>query len=128
MNEFNYFLQARWGDMDALGHINHAAYFTYFEQARIAWWQAINIELNHSSGPVVIKAEAEYYQTMLAPCEVHIKTNASLPGRSSYWISYELFSSSMLCAKGKTKIVWVDYKKNKSVSLPENMLKNISKN
>ena len=27
----------RWGDMDALGHVNHALAFTYFEEARDAF-------------------------------------------------------------------------------------------
>jgi acyl-CoA thioester hydrolase len=26
----------RWGDMDAMGHVNNTVYFRYFEQARIA--------------------------------------------------------------------------------------------
>ena len=29
-------LQVRWGDMDALGHVNNAEYLRYFEQSRIA--------------------------------------------------------------------------------------------
>lgn len=28
----------RWGEMDALGHMNNAVYFRYFEQARISWF------------------------------------------------------------------------------------------
>ena len=27
----------RWGDMDALGHVNNTVYFRYMEQARIEW-------------------------------------------------------------------------------------------
>merc|ERR1719272_119563 len=27
-------MEVRWGDMDALGHVNNAAYFVYFEQIR----------------------------------------------------------------------------------------------
>src|SRR4029078_1685342 len=28
----------RFRDLDALGHVNHAVYLTYFESARIAYW------------------------------------------------------------------------------------------
>ena len=27
----------RWGDMDALGHVNNTVYFRYLEQTRIEW-------------------------------------------------------------------------------------------
>ncbi len=33
-------ISVRWGDMDAMGHVNNAAYLTYFEQARFDWWKA----------------------------------------------------------------------------------------
>jgi acyl-CoA thioester hydrolase len=27
----------RWGDLDAMGHLNNTSYFRYFETARIDW-------------------------------------------------------------------------------------------
>ena len=30
----------RWGDMDAMGHVNNPVYFRYMEQARISWFEA----------------------------------------------------------------------------------------
>ena len=29
----------RWGDMDAMGHVNNTVYFRYMEQARIGWFE-----------------------------------------------------------------------------------------
>ena len=31
----------RWGDMDAMGHVNNTVYFRYIEQARISWLDEI---------------------------------------------------------------------------------------
>ena len=31
----------RWGDMDAMGHVNNTVYFRYMEQARIEWLESI---------------------------------------------------------------------------------------
>ena len=31
----------RWGDMDAMGHVNNTVYFRYMEQARISWFGAL---------------------------------------------------------------------------------------
>lgn len=125
MDKFQIQLTTRWGDMDALNHINHAKYFTYFEQARIAWWQDKNILLSGDFGPVLVKAEAEYLRAISAPSEIIIELSAHSAKRSSYWIDYSLYQSDTLCAKGQTKIVWIDYKANSSVALPPEMLKHI---
>ncbi|MGH8708962.1 MAG: acyl-CoA thioesterase, partial [Burkholderiales bacterium] len=31
----------RWGDMDAMGHVNNTTYFRYMEQARISWFDRL---------------------------------------------------------------------------------------
>ncbi|MEP7084173.1 MAG: thioesterase family protein, partial [Betaproteobacteria bacterium] len=28
----------RWGDMDAMGHVNNTIYFRYMEQVRVSWY------------------------------------------------------------------------------------------
>ena len=41
--DFCYWLSitVRWGDMDAIGHVNNAAYFTYCESARLGYLEQI---------------------------------------------------------------------------------------
>jgi len=31
----------RWGDMDAMGHVNNTVYFRYMEQTRINWFDVL---------------------------------------------------------------------------------------
>lgn len=31
----------RWGDMDAMGHVNNTVYFRYLETVRIAWFGSL---------------------------------------------------------------------------------------
>ena len=46
-------LQVRWGDMDALGHVNNAEYLRYFEQSRIAWLEALGFPTTgKGTGPI----------------------------------------------------------------------------
>ena len=33
----------RWGEMDALGHMNNVSYFRFFEQARISWFDSLDV-------------------------------------------------------------------------------------
>ena len=34
---FEMLIPVRWGDMDAMGHVNNTVYFRYFETLRIEW-------------------------------------------------------------------------------------------
>ena len=44
----------RWGEMDALGHMNNVSYFRYFEQARISWFDSLKIDYSpDSEGPIL---------------------------------------------------------------------------
>ena len=44
----------RWGEMDALGHMNNVSYFRYFEQARISWFDSLKIDYSPASeGPIL---------------------------------------------------------------------------
>ena len=48
----------RWGDMDALGHVNNTVYFRYMEQARIEWFYAHTKAVAYSGndGPLIVNA------------------------------------------------------------------------
>ena len=37
-------VQVRWSDMDAMGHVNNAAYLTYLETAREPWFAALGAD------------------------------------------------------------------------------------
>jgi acyl-CoA thioester hydrolase len=51
----------RWIQCDIYAHINHAAYFTMFEDMRIDWWLASGGRFGaDAEGPVVAAIEAKY--------------------------------------------------------------------
>ena len=63
----------RWGDMDAMGHVNNTVYFRYMEQARISWFDAMQLRPDPlGEGPLIINAactfnrQLEYPGTVLA--------------------------------------------------------------
>ena len=38
-------IKTRWRDMDAIGHINHATYLTYFETVRVDFLNKLGFDL-----------------------------------------------------------------------------------
>lgn len=123
-------MPVRWGDMDALGHVNNAAYFTYFEQCRIAWFDEIGPELlTGRIGPVVVSASCNFRQRIEHPAELEVRMYAGEPGDSSLPTLMEISSSDdpeTLLADGEIMLVWIDTVAGKSVPLPDGIRQAIS--
>ena len=110
-----------WGDMDALGHVNNGRYFDYFQQARIEWLESLNIDMKQSVGPVVIQVSCTFLKPIVYPATVTLISSLHSLGRSSLMMDHEIYQEKQLMTQGSSKVVWVDYLKNKSIPLPECM-------
>lgn len=108
-----------WGDMDALGHVNNARYFDYFQEARIEWLRELNISMTESTGPIVIHIACTYLKPVVYPATLVLKSTIHSLGNSSMMLDHDLYQGDVLMTQGVSKIVWVDYTKNKSIPLPD---------
>ena len=115
----------RWGDMDAMGHVNNTVYFRYFEQARIAWFEAMTCPPDPSGvGPVIISAHCTFLKQLRYPGDIEVDTLVGEFGRSSFHTIHQIRRADdpeTLMAEGGSKVVWVDQRIEKSVPLPEQM-------
>lgn len=118
-------LKVRWGDMDALGHVNNAVYFTYFEQIRVAWLERLSITAGIGAGahtgPVVVNAFCAFHQPIIYPARVLVCMFGGDVGRSSIDTFYELHDAErrdVHYASGSAKVVWVDHREGRSTPLP----------
>ncbi|HHF7346379.1 TPA: acyl-CoA thioesterase [Legionella feeleii] len=110
-----------WGDMDALGHVNNGRYFDYFQQARIEWLESLNLDMKQQVGPVVIHVACTFLKPIVYPATLTIKSSVHNLGRSSITMDHDLYQGETLMTQGTSKIVWVDYRANKSVSIPDSI-------
>ena len=112
----------RWGDMDAMGHVNNTVYFRYLEQARIEWLTSIDCAPDpEGTGPVIINAHCTFIRQLKYPGEIEVLTYVASPGRSSFETIQEIRridAPETLCAEGGAKVVWVNFIAEKSVPLP----------
>ena len=113
----------RWGDMDAMGHVNNAVYFRYLEQARIEWLTAIGCAPDPlGEGPVIINAQCSFLKQLKYPGELEIKTFVGQLGRTSFETFHEirrLDTPELLNAEGAAKVVWVNFPLEKSAPLSD---------
>jgi acyl-CoA thioester hydrolase len=117
-------IPVRWGDMDALGHVNNTVYFRYMEQARIDWLAdafGITDIVKVDEGPVIINASCTFFKPITFPATVEVRTLIGKPGRSSLPTFYEIrcVGEDTLYAEGAAKIVWWNPKSGSSLPLPD---------
>jgi acyl-CoA thioester hydrolase len=75
----------RWGDMDAMGHVNNTVYFRFMEQARISWFSVLvpGKEAWQSTGIVIANASCNYKRAITYPGVVETRLYVGEPGGSS---------------------------------------------
>src|SRR3990172_11935298 len=75
--------EIRWGDMDALGHVNNIVYFQYCESARIAYFDAIGVDRYKERpeyGPGIVTASLNFRRQLRYPGKVRVTANATKVG------------------------------------------------
>jgi acyl-CoA thioester hydrolase len=111
----------RWGDMDAMGHVNNTVYFRYMEQARIAWFDALVPDRQAWSalGIVIVSTSCNFRKPLTYPGTVEVRLSVGAPGGSSVPTFYELNVGEELYADGVAVVVFVDMQSQKPVRIPE---------
>ena len=111
----------RWGDMDAMGHVNNTVYFRYMEQARISWMEALGWQ-GGGEGMLVVNAHCTFVRQLEYPGTVLVRHHVGKVGNSSFEMIDEIVRTDdpdTLYAYGGAKGVWCDYAAKKSRPLPE---------
>ena len=113
-------LSVRFRDCDAMGHVNHAVYFTYFEQCRLTFWREQTGAPSPHARVIIARAECDYRSPAHFGDELEIRLRIGEIGRSSFTLKYEIVHtvSAVLIAVGSTVMVSYDYAAGKSVPLP----------
>ena len=116
-------LSIRWGDMDAMGHVNNTVYFRYMETVRIEWMRAVGCDPDpQGQGPVIVNAFCNFYRQLEYPGDVRVKLYVSDPGRTTFetWCTMERTDQpGVVCAEGGATTIWVDFPQQKAETLPD---------
>jgi|HubBroStandDraft_1064217.scaffolds.fasta_scaffold36098_2 acyl-CoA thioester hydrolase len=112
-----------WGEMDALGHVNNARFFAWFESARIALFQRIGVlaDRPRDIGPILATTSCDFIRPVRYPCTVSVGARVANVGRTSLTMEYAVWSDGRpddLCAKGASVAVLVDYATMQKVPVP----------
>lgn len=116
-------MRMRWGDMDALGHMNNTVYFRLLEQARISWFDSIGADYRKlPEGPVLGSIACRFVLPAVYPSDLEITLVSGGARRSTFVLSSEIRDErtpERVYARAEATMVWIDLKDGKSRPLPE---------
>ncbi|MCI4440429.1 thioesterase family protein [Tibeticola sp.] len=114
----------RWGDMDAMGHVNNTVYFRYMESARIEWFERFGCPVDpQGEGPVIGNAFCNFLRQLEYPGVLRVRTYVGAVGNSSFDTYHEILldddAEARVRANGGATVVWVNFPEQRAVPLPE---------
>jgi acyl-CoA thioester hydrolase len=112
-----------WGEMDALGHVNNARFFAWFESARIALFQRIGVlaDRPRDIGPILATTSCDFLRPVQYPSTVSVGARVAGVGRTSVSMEYAVWCEGQAeapCARGTSVAVLVDYATMQKVPVP----------
>jgi acyl-CoA thioester hydrolase len=113
----------RWGDMDAMAHVNNTIYFRYMEIARIEWIFKMGAPIAATGeGPIIINAFCNFLRQLEYPGDVRVTTYVANPRRTSFEMYHQLERTDepgVVYAEGGARTVWSDFAAKRSAPMPD---------
>ena len=119
---FSTVLEVRWRDLDPMGHVNNAVYFSYLEQARVHYLRELGTIPSDPAGIGFILAEAscQFKSPLELGERVTIHTRVSEMRNSSFVFEYRLAGGDgRLVATARTVQVCYDYQAQHPIPIPD---------
>ncbi len=120
-------MAVRFGDLDALGHLNNAKYATYLEQARIQYVTDVCAFGGAWSdlGMILARIEIDFKAPILYGDKVEIYTRCPRIGSKSFDLEYVItrqsadHESPMTAAASRSVQVAFDYATQQTIAVPQ---------
>ncbi len=118
-------IRVAWGEMDAFAHLNNTVYFRYFESARIAYFEGMEILTKGGSvagvGPILASTSCRFRAPVTYPDQLQVGARVSELGGDRFTMEYAVWSEKLerMAATGEGVIVSYDYAAGAKVDLPE---------
>lgn len=107
----HYQQQIAWGDMDAFGHVNNVQYYRYIENARLKYYNAVELNLNNDL-LVILSNQCRYIRPVVYPDTLYIGVKVIKIGNTSFVTQYGFYSQKQQCIVATAEAVLVSLDEN----------------
>lgn len=109
-------IQLRYGDTDALGHLNNAVYASMAELARIDFLQQLGVPVENL---ILARLALDYRRQVRFGDSVEVLTWIERLGSSSMHLRHEVMCNTELATEISSVVVYYDYEQRSPAPLPE---------
>jgi acyl-CoA thioester hydrolase len=130
-------IEVRFADTDAMGHVNNAAYLTYCEIARAAYYEAVTGEPlplgvhGAEEGMILAEVRMTYRATAFYGETLTVETRVGRIGRSSFSMEHRItapesrYGAARLVATADSVLVSYDYAAERPIPVPDRLRRGI---
>jgi len=116
----------KWGEMDALGHVNNTVYFRYFEDVRIEYFKELGLEAvtsDQEMGPILAQINCQFLMPVAYPDQLTIGVWVARIGNTSLQMDYEIYSKQhqQVVALGSSVIVMINYQTGAKIPVSDQL-------
>lgn len=112
-------------DVDAMGHVNNAVYFTYLETARTRFFfEGLGISWPGELPVILAEASCSYRSASRFGEKLTVGLGVARIGNKSFELGYQIWAEDgRVVAEAKTVMVAYDYEQHSSIVIPDNLRK-----
>ena len=111
-------IQMRFGDTDALGHVNNASFASYAEVARLDFLRLFGRSVRSL---ILASLHIDFRRQVRFDERVHVETRIERIGTSSITLAQTIFAGDERAADIRSTVVYFDYENGKSRALTPEM-------
>ncbi|WP_420426574.1 acyl-CoA thioesterase [Algiphilus sp.] len=122
-------IEVRWGDMDALGHVNNARFFTYDEDVRLGFFNQLMAEdarFWKDYGLILAHIGCDFVAQVRAPATLDVAYGIARIGSKSFETRAFMYDQGVLAARTKAIVVWYDYVAQATLAIPDGVRQQLS--
>jgi acyl-CoA thioester hydrolase len=116
-------ITVRFRDIDALGHVNNAVFFTFLETARVEYMHSVvfgTATRNLSEwGLILAQISCDFKKPIYLGQTVEVGTRVAEMRKTSFLVEQRIEADGQLSALAKAVLVQYDYQAGKSVRIPD---------
>ncbi len=113
-----------WGEMDAFRHVNNVVFARWIESARVLYFTRVGLMeplRPDGVGPILARVAIDYRRPVTYPDTVRVDATTTRIGRSSFTMSYRVWSEGQAAevAAGEDVIVTFSYHEGRAVEVDD---------
>lgn len=117
-------IQVRFGDTDALGHVNNAVFATYAETARIEFFReqaGLYSVPGDTGGFILARLAIDFRSQVKLGQQVEVRSRIAKLGNSSITMTQQILADGVVAAEIEAVAVSFDYEEQRPVRIPQHI-------